>query len=135
MALLNSITGGGGSGFKLAPDLAFPSRLTPSGGYATVTVDPSGALTTMLSLTGNWLINGLYLSGFLAETVTVKLTIDGVVIWNDTFTPATTLHLNTMIDSSAPNGTDIVCMTSFLLELQTATDTSVSLFYSARPIL
>lgn len=127
---------GGGSGFKLAPDLLFPSRLVPGVGYSHVNLNPAGSLTTALSLTGKWLVQGLYFAQLTSELITVKLTIDGVVIWDNTFTSgATTLHLNSRVNSSAPNGTDVVCESSFLLQIQTATDTSVDLYYAARPIL
>lgn len=134
MALLNSITGGG-NGFKLAPDLTFPGDIAGSGSFKRLVFDPSGALTTALSLTGKFVIDTLYFSGLTAETITVKLTVDGVVIWNDTFTTTTTLALLSNISTVSGSSISITCGSSFLLELQTATDTSVTLDYLARPIL
>ena len=127
--------GGGGSLPKLAPDLTFPSTRSTTTAYATVTVNPVGALTTLLSLTGKFYIGLLQLNNLTAETVTLKLTVDGVVIWNDTYTsPISSALLGGNGDTSSNNDA-IQCNSSFLLEMQTLTDTSVTLRYLARPIL
>lgn len=120
---------------RLAPDLSFPSGVL-SGSIYQVVLDPSGGLTTALSLSGKFSINYIEFAGLTAETITIKLTIDGTVIWNDTFTAASTARLLGAREGSA-NGIsqEIQCNSSLLLEIQTATDTSVVLNYLARPIL
>lgn len=126
-------------GIRLAPDLTFPSSLSSSAPKAFVTIDPSGALTTILSLTGKYAIDLLGFSGLpTIEIVTIKMTVDGVVIWNDTFTP-TVATINIF---SADNGTTsqlgyapFICDSSLLIEVETVADTAVSLGYYVRKIL
>jgi len=138
---LNGLGGGGGGGFyKLAPDLdRIAEQATSSAGFKTITgIDASGALTTVLSLTGKWLLTTAVLSGTLAESMTLKLTVDGVVIIDSTFTAnsngvavlglATANITNPMLDAYG------YCETSILLEVQTTSDTSIILQYNARPI-
>ena len=137
---LSSIAGGGGLP-QLAPDLTFPSSLTTTSGYKTISgINAAGSLTTALSLTGKFYVNALRLEQLTTETITVKLTIDGVIIWNDTFAaPSSIIKLFGRTGVDATNTNEIVesvqCNSSFLLELQTLTDTSVTLKYLARPIL
>ncbi|MCK5609385.1 hypothetical protein KAR91_46360 [Candidatus Pacearchaeota archaeon] len=124
----------GGSAVLLAPDLTYPSDLTsPTDPVITVSgIDAQGSLTTVLNLTGKFSIPLLGFTVLTAETITVKLTVDSVVIWNDTFTSGTALNLlGDLADYREP----IQCNSTFLLELQTATDTSVDLNYMARAIL
>lgn len=130
----------GGSLPALVPDLTFPSSLKVQAGYSEVTgIDASGGLTTLLSLTGKYQISMLSLADLTAENITIKMTVDGVVIWNDTFAvPITTMSLIGLIivpstGASLVNG--FQCNSSFLLELQTATDTSITFDYAVRPIL
>ena len=132
--LLSSIAGGGGL-MRLAPDLTHPSGLSVSTSpfIRIAGINAVGVLTTALSLTGKHSIGLLSLTGLTAETVTVKLTVDDVVIWNDTFTSLTALVL--FGGSSIAPTTPFICNNSMLLELQTLTDTSVTLDYIARPIL
>jgi hypothetical protein len=137
--LLSSIAGGGGLP-RLAPDLTFPSsRVAGGANFKRITFNPVGALTTALSLTGKWSVSALVFSGFTAETVTVKLTVDGVIVWNDTHT-AQTFNDNVFLGSvgglaSSYADTVTSCNSTFLLEVQTLTDTAVTLDYLARPIL
>lgn len=123
---------------RLAPDLTYPSSLFTTAPYEQVIIDPStGGLVTALSLTGKQAVDLLTFEGLpTTENVVIKLTIDSIVIWNDTFTPtAATLSLfgdtNILDFTFSP----FTCDTSFLLEVQTITDTAVTLNYHARPIL
>ena len=128
--------GSGGSLPRLAPDLTFPSTpLGPTTTTRSVTINPVGALTTALSLTGKFYIGALSFAGLTAETITIKLTVDGVVIWNDTFSSG--LGVSLLGEGSTTNAySDVMqCNSSFLLEIQTLTDTIVTLNYLARPIL
>ena len=133
-ALLSSITGGGGIP-KLAPDLDLPSRLTESSnGQETVNVDPSGVLTTVLSLSGKFAIYYMQFQGLpTTENVVIKVTVDGTVIHNDTYTPAVaTLRL--YANASAVGLPGFACGSTLLVEVQTITDTSVDFFWVARAI-
>lgn len=122
----------------LAPDLTFPSTVNSSSiPYATVTgINAVGSLTTALSITGKWAIGLLAFANVALEAITIKLTVDGVVIWNSSFTPS-----NTTIPLIGGNGVgfsgdiSIRCESSLLLEIQTTADTSVDLRYTVRPIL
>ena len=68
--------------------------------------------------------------------MTVKLTVDGVVIWNDSFTgTSSSQYLLGNIAAGQAVSETIQCNTSFLLEIQTATDTDINLDYMARLIL
>lgn len=136
-ALLSSVTGGGGLP-KLAPDLTYPSSLANAFGFVRVTgIDPSGSLTPILSLTGKYAIDLIALDNMTIENISVKLTIDGVVIWNDSFAlGATNIQLfgsktktNTTVSST------MQCESSLLLELETIAQTSATLEYVARPIV
>ena len=141
---INTSSFGGGGLPKLTPDLLFFDR---QGGsniiYSTATIDASGGLTTALSLTGKYMLNSVGFVNLTNETVTVKLTIDGVIIINNTFTVSGTSIsvINTYNGVSATTTlsqmgfTPVGCDSSFLLEIQTATDTSILLQYNVRPIL
>ena len=139
----SSLSGGGGGGFKLAPDLSYISNnRTSAEGYQEVIIDPSAGLTTAISLTGKFAVSSMGVSNTTAESFTIKLTIDSVVIINDTFTASSSgiSILNavngTAQSSVAYNGIGaIVCESSLLLEVQSTTDTSVNVNFVARPIL
>ena len=131
--------GGAAGGLPvLAPELTYPGLLTPSTGYREITaINAVGALTTALSLTGKYAIDLLHFDAITNETMTIKLTIDGIVIWDDTFTSgATKLRL---FGSKNANGIEIPssiqCKSSLLLEVQTLTDSDIDLFFVARPIV
>ena len=135
--LLSSISGGGGLP-RLAPDLTYPSSLTATTGYIKVTgINAVGALTTALSLTGKFAIDLLQFENITNESMIIKLTVDGVIIWNDTF--ASGGSTMSLFGSRSTNGTDVSstmqCNSSLLLEVQTTADASIDLVYVARPIL
>lgn len=133
---INTSAFGGGGIPKLGADLTWPSVSDAAGGVPSVTFDPSGGLTTALSLTGKFAISWLELFGLTnSETYTVKLTVDGVVIWNDTFAHGSgNIYLLGTASNANPE-IPISCNSTFLLEVQSAVDTSVSLRYKVRPIV
>lgn len=121
---------------RLAPDLSFPSGSLSGAAFYRVILDPSGGLTTALSLTGKFSVSFLEFANLTAEAITIQLTIDGTVIWNDTFTTSSkVILLGAREGSGGGTPQEIQCNSSLLLEIQTATDTSVVLSYLARPIL
>ena len=138
MTLLSALYGGGVP--RLEPDLTFPSSVFADQGIVVVTgIDASSALTTLLSLTGKYLIQALIITSITAENITVKLTVDGEIIWNDTYAnPSTAIYLlsslNTISNPGISFGSGIQCNSSFLLELQTAADNDVTFQYLVRPI-
>lgn len=133
---LSQVIGGGGLP-RLAPDLTFPSSLASGVSYKEATgIDATGSLTTLLTLTGKHIINLLEIQSLTSESITVKLTVDGEVKWNDTFAlPSTVLSLLGNNLSSATSTDYFTCNSSLLLELQTTTDNSVTFRHLERPIL
>jgi len=126
---------------NLAPDLTWPNDKTSGFGHKTITgINGSAGLVTALSLTGRWLINALSFENMLAESYTVKLTVDGVVIWNaaEVVSGVTTMPLYGVYATSLSNANNepgFICNASLLLEIQSTTDNNISLLYLARPIL
>lgn len=134
---LSTVIGGGGSLPRLAPDLTYPGdRVSSNAPYIQVTgIDASSGLTTLLSLTGKFSITYLELNQLIAENNTCKLTVDGVVIWNDTYATQTIDYLlgsrgvaNIQIAES------IQCNSTFLLEYETETATNITFNYLVRPL-
>ena len=135
--LLSSKVGGGGLP-RLAPDLTYPSSLAATTGYIKVTgINAVGSLTTALSLTGKFAIDLLLFENITNESMIIKLTVDGVIIWNDTFASGGTEMR--LFGSKSTTGTDISstmqCNSSLLLEVQTTADASIDFLYVARPTL
>lgn len=131
------------SRIRLAPDLNFFENTDGNlGNQLRITgIDSSGGLTTALSLTGKYAISSIGFQGLTSETVTVEMTIDGVVIFNDTFTSATSLSVlnsvsGTSIGTNNPATVGpVICESSLLLRIQTATASNLTLNYLVRPIL
>lgn len=103
-------------------------------------IDPSSGPVTALSLTGKFNIQYLNLLAIgSGETLTIKITIDGVVRIDDTFTTngtaATPIIGGLNNDTTNTIQEKYACNSTFLLELTTSTDTSVTLRFSARPII
>jgi len=123
---------------RLAPDLTFPGAKEQ--GTETITritgIDAQGSLTTVLSLTGKFVIDSLVL-GLLtvSDLTTVKLTVDGVVIWNSAQLSnlANEFYIGGGGTSSIQEA--IQCNASFLFEVQTVADTDIRCDFLARKIL
>lgn len=132
--------GGGGSSIPLlAPDLTYPSdKAADSVTYKSISgIDGTSGLATALSLSGSFKINYLEFNSMTSEQVTIKMTIDGDIIFNDTFNMSSTSLLlfgGGMGTLEAEQQEVFKCNSSLLLEIQTTTDNSVGLSYLARPI-
>ena len=127
-----------GSVPQLAPDLTYPSAKDNVSNSKVITgIDGSSGLVTALSLSGRWAISTLVIANQLNEDITIKLTVDNVIIWNAILDNSA--GNNYLLGNTATAGlytdTSIQCNDSFLLEVQTTTDTDISLIYVARPIL
>ena len=133
MADLSNFLNGGGLP-KLAPDLTWPTDVTPASGYKSLllTLTPA-TYNTALSLTGKFSIGLISFTQLLNEQVDIRLTVDGVVIWDGGQTIGTTTFV--LLGTAGAFRQFISCNTSLLLEIQTVTDTSCTLFHDARPIL
>jgi hypothetical protein len=133
MADLSNFLNSGGAGFRLAPDLTWPSIAQPQ--LSVVLTATPLLYTTALSLTGKFAIGLICFENLTSEPIDFRLTIDGVVIWDDAQSSGQSRPLlgdNTTGDRLRQY---IICKSSLLLEIRTTTDTSVQLFYDARPIL
>ena len=135
---LSQIIGGGGL-VSLAPDLTWPSgrQSTPLEYVQIAAIDASSGLTQIINLSGKFVIYYAELINLTAENNTIKLTVDGTVIWNDTYATGATDSLigaNTST-TSGQSSEAITCNSSFLLEYQTQTDTDIRFNYFVRPIL
>ena len=134
---LSSLVGGGL--YKLAPDLdRIADQSSSSSGYKQIIgIDATAGLTTAISLSGKWLLTAAIFDSTLAEAMTVKITIDGVVTINSSFTAATSgiaiIGLNQSI-SNPFNDAYMYCEETLLIELETTSDNSVAFRYTARPI-
>ena len=122
---------------RLAPDIGrLGSQLNNLPFIRLSGVDVSGSLQTVLSLSGKFALGMMRFSNTLSESMTIKLTIDGVIIFNDTFTvdaSGVVVYGDTtnIVNSSAYADVN----SSLLLEAQMATDTSIDFEYVARPVI
>ena len=138
MAIRLSGLGGSGGLPKLAPDLTFPTDINSSLGYKSLTLTLTPATyNTLLSLTGKFEVRLLQVESLVNETVDVRLTIDGVVVWDSAVVSGASIFrlLGAANSTTDSNRQSITCNSSLLLELRTVTDTNVNLRYDARPIL
>jgi len=126
-------------GVRLAPNLTFPTDKSSSVNYQRITgINAVGSLTTVLNLTGKFAIPFLELRDIANENVTIKLTIDGVVIWNaaddifNNWIPLIGVQNNTATIASSEV---VLCESSFKLEVKTTSDSSISCSFIARPII
>lgn len=134
---LSSLIGGGG--VRLAPDLNYPLDNANTVYKVVSGIDCSAGLTTVLSLTGAWTIGSILITGLTVNDVAlVKLTIDGVVIWN--VDPNTNSTSSAVVGGGTSSANllgieDIRCDTSFLFEMETDVDTNLTMTWYSRPIL
>ena len=135
MAIRLSGLGGSGGLPKLAPDLTWPTDVVANQGYKSLSLTlTAGAYNTALSLTGKFSVGVINFTSLISEQVDIRLTVDGVVIWNGgQVIPS--IEFTLLGDRSVAFTQNISCNSSLLLEIQTATDTVCTLIHDARPIL
>ena len=124
---------------KFAVDTDFPKDKVDFVFWKQVTgIDASASLTTILSLTGKFAINFLFMEALLAnEIAQVKLTVDDIVVWDvDPVTNATTEgYIGHDLNVDRATLEPMMCQSSFLFQMKMDTDNSITLSYQARPIL
>lgn len=121
---------------QLDVDLTYPEDKTNGTTLTEVIIDPSGGLTTAISLTGKFAIPYIKLSSLsINDLSTVKLTVDGVIDWNTSITTNSATEIYIGLVSSTSTDITVMCKKTFLFEIQTATDTAVTVSFIARPIL
>lgn len=123
---------------ELAPDLTFPSdrasTLTTHRKVSGIDVS-GGVLQTVLSLSGKFAIDFLVIDNLTnLESVSCKLTVDGVVIWDDSYSSAPRDVFIGIGATAATALETISCQSTFLFEYATDVDASVDLLYLARPL-
>jgi len=135
MALTENV-GGGGGGFKLAPDINYIANKV-SATINTIrisSIDPSAGFATALDLEGKFYVTLLILGDLNTSGSTdIKLTIDGVLIWDSSIT--NTSSSLAMLGSTTSTQEAIYCESSLLLEVRKTDDSDIYLDYLARPIL
>lgn len=123
---------------NLAPDL---TRLgTQAAGQAFVSVlgiDTTGSPTNILTLAGHFSVSLLRLSNLTAENITVTLTVDGEIKFNETFTANTTgvIVYGNAAASNSYAAESFEVKASLTLDVEMATDTAINFDYLARPII
>lgn len=126
---------------RLAPDLnIIADRATAASGASlfrqTGDIDGTSGLTVGLSLTGKFELSSLMIKDNVAENYTLKLTVDGVVIWNASNTLPSNTNLIGIVGRIGVGSADpFVCDQSVLLEVESTTDTAFKFGYVVRPIL
>ncbi len=125
-------------GIRMAPDLDWWDTRTTGAPYIlTGSIDVSGSLQTVLSLTGKFQINLVYITGMTTDDMDqFKLTVDGIVIHNeDTILDNVTqiFVIGNFAQDSGPQ--PFQCNESFLLEMEMVSDADINLYVVARPIL
>lgn len=132
------ISGGGGVPLpQLAPQLTFFSdRASNTSLYQLVSgIDATGALTEILSLTGSFLIEFLWIQDMLANDLRkIKLTVDGIVVWNETGLASNGTTEALIGRSSISEYEKIMCAASLSLEVEMATDVTMTVIFFVRPI-
>lgn len=131
------ISGGGGLALpKFAPNLTYFSDKVNSSLYQIASgIDATGALTEVLSLTGKFYIGLLFLNAIASNDLQkIKLTVDGVVIWNESGLASNGANEPMIGISSAADYEAFVCEASFLLEIQMTSDVDIDIIYRVIPI-
>lgn len=118
---------------RMAPDLLYLSSKTREDVLSkAVSLTGTTSLVTALQLTGRWAISELYLMNYTAGTLTVKLTIDGEVIWDTTITLSGSYTPFAMLGYQ--DDELYMCASSLKLEVKHSSSTSMLLKYMARPM-
>ena len=93
----------------------------------------TGGLVTVISTSGKFALSHITLSLMPVESLTVKMTVDGVVIFNDTFSnPSSNLKI---YDSNSKPNPVFLSKTSLSLEVESSTGTGVQCDFIARASL
>jgi hypothetical protein len=118
---------------QLAPDLLALERRSVM--YETDTVAMvAGVESAVLTLSDKYAVNYLELRGLIAESMTVRMEVDSVEIWNSTITTGSTWSLyNTLADQNFLPAFQV--NSSLVLYLTTTTDTSIDMYHSEVKIL
>ena len=124
---------------KLAVDTTyFEDRGNGAGPDVNISaIDATGGLTTILSLTGKFHIHAFFVTAILANNLDHwKLTIDGVVVNEEDGMSSNSTSIGMFgVQDGDVGDQGIICHESFLLQIQTTSDNSISFWYRVQPIL
>lgn len=139
MALLSSIVGGDGGNFEFAPE-TITNQSVVSGFVLEAVAVTAGVYSPLISATGKFSLSFLRLSDLATENHSIRMTIDGVEIWNIVNVPITGGQMllfggNSTVGVNVGNVTETRQInTSMLLEIKTTNDTAVTANYQLRPV-
>ena len=123
---------------QLAPELGYPSLAGNANNRSITGINLTTTLSTVMEVSGKWHISYLTAAfGALGVNVRIKLTVDGVPIWDSTKALSTTViqHLLGLYDN-IPIRYDPVYMfnSTFKLEMSASVPTTLRIDFGARPI-
>ena len=122
---------------QLAPDLTMLEDKVSVAMYTTLTgiVMVAGVEKEILTMTGKFAVSYLELRALLLESMTIRMEIDGVEIWDSTriMTSSNFPLWSVLADQNQLGAFQVG--SSLKLFLTTTTDTDVDLFYTARKVL
>lgn len=132
MTILESSLTGGGSLVQLAPDLLALERRS-GGGINSYEIDTvamtAGVEGAVLTLTGKYAVSYLDLRSLVSESMTCRMVVDSVEIWDSTITTSTNWSIyNTITDQNFLPAFEVKA--SLVLYLTTTTDTSIDVYHS-----
>ena len=122
---------GGSAGIRQGADLTLPSRIDGTSGFESVAnIDTTtGGLVEVISFAGKLNVTALAINNLPIESITIKWTVDGDVIHNDTFSNTDSNSRILGIEGDLP----AIVNTLAVLEITSTTGTTVGLTFSARP--
>ncbi len=99
-------------------------------------IDASAALTEVLGLTGKFVVSMLKLQSMTVNNLTdIKLTVDGVDIWNETGI-SSNVATEQLLGGDLKTGFEYIqCDSSLSLKVKMSSDTSIDVVWIARPII
>ena len=122
---------------QLAPDLLALERRSAGGiaMYEDETVAMvAGVESAVLTLSGKYTVNYLELRNLIAESMTVRMVLDSVEIYDSTITTGTVWSIyNTLADQNAAPAFQV--KSSLVVYLTTTTDTSIGMYHSEVKVL
>jgi hypothetical protein len=122
----------------LAPDLSAPSNWQGGGSSVLITgINPSAGLTDVLNITNQkGVISLARFTSMAPEDYTIELTIDDEIIFNDTWTVTSASPVLWGGDAAGNVWLEPVPFyRSFLLRIQSTTDTNIEFEYIHRKLL
>lgn len=121
---------------KLAPDLNVLSRRRDVKGNLNLlqNVDTTNSLTNVVNIMGKNVVQQLYLAGVGNGILRIRLTVDGELIWDDSLDIQSGSNTFIRLINEVGLKEAYLFDESFVLEIHAASDTSINVGYSYRPV-